>query len=63
MRLDIHEDLGCIGPTRGCVAGMAEYYCACKGCVALCCPTDHKMETVAELKERKEAEEADTVQP
>ena len=64
VRLDIHEDEGCIGPTKGCVAGMCEYYCACKGCVALCCPTDHKMMTVAELKHQKEEQETDaTAQP
>ena len=58
IRLDIHEDSGCIGPTKGCVAGMCEYYCCCKGPAALCCPTDHKMQSVAELKEQqKEAEE------
>lgn len=64
IRLDIHEDSGCIGPTKGCVKGCAEYYCACKGCIALCCPTDHKMKTVAEMKEeQKQAEENATAQP
>ena len=37
----------------------SRYYCCCKGPAALCCPTDHKMQSAAELKERqKEAEES-----
>eukprot|EP01043_Picozoa_sp_COSAG02_P001186 COSAG02_NODE_24_length_52386_cov_726.042898_5_plen_86_part_00 len=42
VRLDIHEDDGCKGPILGCVGGCCSYYCMCKGCVALCCPTDHQ---------------------
>jgi calpain-15 len=42
VRLDIHEDDGCRGPVLGCIGGCCSYYCMCKGCVALCCPTDHQ---------------------
>jgi hypothetical protein len=42
VRLDIHEDDGCIGPTKGCVGGCLSYYCLCKGVCRLCCPTDHR---------------------
>ena len=64
LRLDINEDAGCIGPTKGCVGGLCEYYCACKGCVALCCPTDHTVATLAELKlQHAEEEEKATAQP
>jgi len=42
VRLDIREDDGCKGPILGCVAGCCSYYCLCKGCCALCCPTDHQ---------------------
>jgi hypothetical protein len=42
VRLDIHEDDGCIGPTKGCCIGCGQYYCCCKGCWRLCCPTDHR---------------------
>lgn len=57
IRLDIHEDAGCIGPTQGCIGGCCEYYCCCKGCSALCCPTDHKVKTHDELKAEKDQEE------
>ena len=42
VRLDIHEDDGCKGPVLGCVRGCFGYYCLCKGCRALCCPTYHQ---------------------
>jgi len=42
IRLNINEDAGCIGPTKGCFAGCASYYCCCKGICRLCCPTDNR---------------------
>ena len=42
VRIDLNEDDGCIGPVKGCVLGCGEYYCCCKGCYRLCCPTDHR---------------------
>ena len=37
LALDINEEMGCVGPCRGCVGGCAAYWCMCRGCKALCC--------------------------
>ena len=41
IHLDINEDDGCLGPTKGCMCGCLEYYCCCAGIESLCCETDH----------------------
>ena len=41
VRLDVHEGEGCKGPLLGCVTGCCGYFIKCRGCCALCCPTDH----------------------
>eukprot|EP01052_Picozoa_sp_SAG31_P050343 SAG31_NODE_11445_length_1029_cov_1.225806_2_plen_212_part_00 len=41
IRLDLHEDKGFCGPTRGCVKGCTRYYCCCEGVERLCCGADH----------------------
>jgi hypothetical protein len=41
VRLDVHEDEGCVGPTKGCAKGCLMYYCCCRGVAALCCNSEH----------------------
>lgn len=52
VKIDLYEDDGCLGPTKGCAKGCCEFYlphCSkqaphcrgCIGCTALCCPSVH----------------------
>lgn len=37
LRLDIREDDGCLGPTKGCVTGCCRFWCCCQGCFTIFC--------------------------
>ncbi|KAJ9516711.1 hypothetical protein QJQ45_027147 [Haematococcus lacustris] len=36
LRIDIHEEHPCCGPTLGCLGGCCTFWCCCQGCRALC---------------------------
>ncbi|CAM9414877.1 unnamed protein product [Discosporangium mesarthrocarpum] len=45
--LDVNEDLGCPGPTVGCVGGCLRYWVCCRGCRHVVCPVASDAETRA----------------
>ena len=44
--LDMHEDIGCCGPTVGCLKGCCGYWCCCNGCKAVYYKTQSSQSTL-----------------
>ena len=51
LALDMHEELGCVGPAAGCLSGCGAYWCCCGGCRALCFAVESS-DTTVEAKAR-----------
>ncbi|CAN0466458.1 unnamed protein product [Hapterophycus canaliculatus] len=45
LALDVHEDLGCVGPCVGCLGGCFGYWCLCRGCKHVICPVRSRATT------------------
>jgi hypothetical protein len=45
LRLDVNEDAGCFGPTKGCVGGCGQFWCCCMGARVIYCGNQTSSET------------------